>query len=148
MQADQANATSLKNILDRYCAASRQLVSVANSSIIFNPNPGVAVREEVCTILDIMIEALINKYLGLPAIVGADHTDCKQFSVDKVCKRINGWLGIFLPIGGKEVLPKSIGQAIPAYAMLVFKIPKQTCKGITNAMSQYWWGDDGNRKKM
>jgi hypothetical protein len=75
MQADQANATSLKNILDRYCAASRQLVSVANSSIIFNPNPGVAVREEVCTILNIMTEAITDKYLGLPPLVGVDRSD-------------------------------------------------------------------------
>jgi hypothetical protein len=53
-----------------------------------------------------------------------------------------------LSSGGKEVLLKLIAQAIPSYAMSVFKISKQTCKGITDAMSQYWWGDDVNRKKM
>jgi len=32
--------------------------------------------------------------------------------------------------------------------MMVFKIPKNICKGITNAISQYWWGDDNNHKRI
>jgi hypothetical protein len=51
-------------------------------------------------------------------------------------------------MGGKEVLLKAIVQAIPTFAMSVLKIPKQICKGITNAMSQFWWGDDANRRRM
>ena len=51
----------------------------------------------------------------------------------------------FLSTGGKEVLLKSIVRAMPSYAMSVFKITKQTCKGITYAMFQYWWGDDTKR---
>ena len=37
MRADSNNATSLKSILDDYCAASGQLVSVAKSSIFLVP---------------------------------------------------------------------------------------------------------------
>jgi hypothetical protein len=32
--------------------------------------------------------------------------------------------------------------------MFVFKITKSICKGITDAISQFWWGDDVNDKKM
>ena len=32
--------------------------------------------------------------------------------------------------------------------MLVFKIPKKNCKGIVDAMAQYWWGDDATRKRL
>jgi hypothetical protein len=32
-------------------------------------------------------------------------------------------------------LIKSIAQAIPAYVMIVFKIPKNICKGIIDAIS-------------
>ena len=51
-------------------------------------------------------------------------------------------------MGGKEVLIKSIAQAIPVYAMMVFKIPKKICKGITDTISQFWWGDDNDGKRM
>jgi hypothetical protein len=38
-------------------------------------------------------------------------------------------------MGGKEVLMKPIAQAMPAFAMIVFKIPKNICKGISDAIS-------------
>ena len=43
---------------------------------------------------------------------------------------------------------KAVAQALPAYAMSVFKLPKQVCKGIISAMSQYWWGYDDQHKHM
>jgi hypothetical protein len=46
--------------------------------------------------LDIMTECLTDKYLGLPGMVGMDRSDCFQFLVDGVCKRINGWMEKFL----------------------------------------------------
>jgi hypothetical protein len=50
-------------------------------------------------------------------------------------------------MGGKEALIKAISQAIPVFAMTVFNIPKKICKGITDAISQFWWGDDDDHKK-
>jgi hypothetical protein len=45
-------------------------------------------------------------------------------------------------------LLKAVIQAIPSYAMLVFKLPKQICNAITTAMSQYWWRDEDEKKHM
>ena len=53
-----------------------------------------------------------------------------------------------MSLGGKEILIKSIAQAVLVYAMMVFKNPKNICKGITNAISQYWWGDDNDHKRI
>jgi hypothetical protein len=33
-------------------------------------------------------------------------------------------------MGGKEVLIKSVTQAVAVFTMMVFKIPKNICKGI------------------
>jgi hypothetical protein len=51
-------------------------------------------------------------------------------------------------MGGKETLIKAIAQAIPVFAMTVFNIPKNISKGITDAISQFWWGGDDDHKKM
>ena len=62
--------------------------------------------------------------------------------------RINGWKEKTLSMGGEEILIKSIAQAVPVFAMMVFKIPKNICKGITSVISQFWWGDDNDDKRI
>jgi hypothetical protein len=61
---------------------------------------------------------------------------------------INGWNEKLLSTGGKEILLKAVAQAIPAYAMSVFSLPKQICKEICNAIARFWWGDTASRRKM
>lgn len=54
MEADDDNAVCLRNILESYCAASGQMVSVAKSSVFFSPNTHVLTRQTVCETLDIL----------------------------------------------------------------------------------------------
>jgi hypothetical protein len=148
MKADMNNATSLQQVLDTYCANLGQLVSLSKSSIYFSPNTNVLLRAEICEALNIDTEALSDKYLGLPAIVGADRSDCFEHFIERIIQCINGWKEKILSIGGKEILLKAIAQAIPVYAMSVFLIPKGVCKKMMDAISRFWWGDDDNSNKM
>jgi hypothetical protein len=148
MHVDKKNADCLIDNLNRYCANSGQKVSEAKSSIYFSSNTEVNVKTKACEVLNIMTESLGDKYLGLPAMVGADRSDCFRHLIDRVNSRINGWKEKLLSLGGKEILIKSIAQVVPVYAMMVFKISKNICKGITNAISQYRWGDDNEHKRI
>ena len=76
MQADNNNAEVLKNLLARYCANSGQKISDAKSSIFFSPNTDVDTKAEICETMNILTESLTDKYLGLPALVGVDRSDC------------------------------------------------------------------------
>jgi hypothetical protein len=102
MTTDMSNATPLCNALDMYCASSRQIVSDAKSSIFFRPNTDVQVREEMCSNLNILIESLTDRYLGLPSLVGIDRSDCFQHLVERICQLINGWNEKLLSIGGRK----------------------------------------------
>ena len=75
MKENSSNAIAMKNIPDTYCVALGQKVSVEKSSIYFSPNTSVEERVQICNILNIMTEALNDKYLGLPTHVGLDKTD-------------------------------------------------------------------------
>ena len=56
----------------------------------------------------------------------ADRSDSFSHLIDnKVNSRIAGWEEKLLSIIGKKILIKSIAQAVPAYAMMVFKILKK-----------------------
>ena len=91
MKANTENVECMKEILASYCAASGQKVSVEKSSVFFSPNTRVEMKEQICSSLNIMTEALSDTYLGLPSTVGLDRTYYFQFLVDRVMKRIMGW---------------------------------------------------------
>jgi hypothetical protein len=125
LKSDLNNAISLQQVLDSYCANSGQLISVAKSSVFFSPNTHVDARIQVCNTLNIDTEALSDKYLGLPALVGIDRSDCFLNLVERVIQLIKGWKEKQLSIGGKEILIKPVAQSISVYAMSVFLIPKK-----------------------
>ena len=90
MKASIHNAEALKTILDSYCKASGQLISVDKSSIFFSPNTKVKIKEQLCTTLNIMIEALNDKYLGYRLMwVWIDKSDCFQYLIDRTIMKIS-----------------------------------------------------------
>jgi hypothetical protein len=89
MKGDMTNATSLQQVLDTYCDNSGKMGSLAKSSIYFSPHTNVVMRAEICETLHIDTEALSDKYLGLPAQVGADRSDCFIHFIERIIQQIN-----------------------------------------------------------
>lgn len=147
IRADKRNSRNLKNVFDRYCTNSGQLVSDAKSSIFFSENTSVSDKLAVCEMVNIMTESLNDKYLGLCAIVGADRSDCFQHLIDRIRAKTKGWKEMLLSMGGKKILIKSIPQVVPVYATMVFKIPDNICKGIADS-SQFWWDNEDDQRKI
>lgn len=48
---------------------------------------------------------------------------------------------------GREVLIKTMAQAISTYSMSLFKIPRMVCNGINLVLAKYWWGQMRIEKK-
>ena len=128
MKADMINATSLRSVLDAYCANSGQLISEAKCSIFFSPNVDVEIKAQMCTELNIHTEAISEKYLGLPSMVGLDKSDSFVYLLERTIERLKGWKEKLLSIGAKEILLNAVIQSIPVFAMAVFKIPKNYAK--------------------
>lgn len=56
---------------------------------------------------------------------------------DMIWKAMQGWEKKNFSMGGKEVLIRSIGQAIPSYAMSVFRLPKGFCYDISRMFAHF-----------
>lgn len=41
---------------------------------------------------------------------------------------------------GKEILIKVVAQAVPTYAMSIFKIPQSLRDDVEKAIARFWWG--------
>ncbi|XP_016707787.1 uncharacterized mitochondrial protein AtMg00310-like [Gossypium hirsutum] len=81
----------------------------------------------------------MEKYLGLPNMVGRRKKESFQNLKDRIKLKIENWSTRFLSQGGKEVFIKSVLQAIPTYAMACFLLPKSLCEEFENIFARYWW---------
>lgn len=59
---------------------------------------------------------------------------------EKISKRVVRWNEKFISKAGREILIKTVAQAIPTYTMIIFKIPKNLCDDINAILARYWWG--------
>jgi hypothetical protein len=98
-------------------------------------------------LLDVHNEALSEKYLGMPTDVGTSTNGAFKYLKDRVWKKIQGWLEMLLSSGGKEVLIKSVAQALTTYCMSCFKLPRGLCKHINGLIRNFWWGSKEGKRK-
>ena len=84
--------------------------------------------------------SLNDKYLGMPADIGRSKNGSFKYLKDRVWKRVQGWMEQTLSVGGKEVLIKSVVQALLVYSMACFKLPRGLCDHIDSLTRKFWWG--------
>jgi len=71
-----------------------------------------------------------GKYLGIPSDWGKSKREMFSWMLGKVNSKLDEWKEQLFSKGGKEILIKAILQAIPQYAMSIFKILVSICKSI------------------
>jgi hypothetical protein len=103
--------------------------------------------DEVKNSLNIHRVTFEAKYLGLPTPEGRMKADCFQAITERLSKRCNGWDERCLSAGGKDVLIKSVAQAIPVYVMSVFLLPGPLHEGLTRVIQKFWWGETRGKRK-
>ena len=87
-------------------------------------------------------------YLGFPMTCGRSKVNTFKEIQEKISKRVIGWKEKFISKAGREVLIKTVAQAIPTYSMSVFKLHKTICDGINSLLAKYWWGQDHEERKI
>lgn len=68
----------------------------------------------------------MDKYLGLPFLLGHKKRDFFDHIVENVMNKVNVWYSNYLSYAGRMVPIRSVSNTIPSYCMSVVKIPK-TC---------------------
>jgi hypothetical protein len=147
VKATVEGAGEVAEVLDIYCQASGQRINMDKSSIFFSKGCPAGVRAAMKERLNVQNESLNEKYLGMPSDVGRSVSGAFKYLRDRVWKRVQGWLESLLSCAGKEILIKSVAQAIPIYSMSCFKLPRGLCDHINGLLRNFWWGSrDGKRK--
>lgn len=71
-------------------------------------------------------------------MVGSNRNKAFEEIKDRVWARITNWKNNFLSQASKEVLLKTIVQAIPTHIMSMFLQPRKICKDITSSIAKLW----------
>ena len=139
---------NLKKILDCYSAASGQIFNFEKSSLFLSGNVQYDRATAIGQIFQLNVVSRHEKYLGLPAMIGRKRSNFFNDIKLKVFNKISSWQHKFFSCGGKEVLIKAAAQAIPAYAMSVFKIPMGVCNDIQKIVAEFWWGSKSDKRSI
>ncbi|KAA3455898.1 reverse transcriptase [Gossypium australe] len=138
-EATKERAYFLKEILQQYKRCSGQCVNFNKSTIFYSSNTLAEIKRETSKVLGMRCSTNIERYLGLLNIVGKRKKESFQHLKEKVNQKICQWSSRFLSQGGKEVFIKSVLQAIPAYTMSCFLLPKTLCGELESMFAKYWW---------
>lgn len=120
-----------------YESCSGQSFNFQKYGILFKANVRRDKQVEISTILGIHNDLPNTKYLGLPSLVGRSKTGVFSYLKDKAGKRIQAWQAKHLSRAGKTVLIRNVAQAIPAYSMACFMIPKSICQELEQMYNNY-----------
>ncbi|KAK9084133.1 hypothetical protein Scep_030604 [Stephania cephalantha] len=147
-RASVEEAMELKGILDTYEKASGQAINFQKSALFFSPNVADSTESDLRHCLGVNADLVDSNYLGLPSLIGRGKCEIFAFLKSRLWKRLTSWNHRFFSQAGKEILLKSIAQAIPTYCMSAFLLPITVTDALQKMMNSFWWGmkPDGGKK--
>lgn len=138
----------VKRTLLDYKKASVQKINFDKSVLWFSPNVKMKFRKYVQSIMGMSLVSSLGNYLGIPSSLSRSKNRDFARIKDKLWKVVQGWKANLFSVGGKEVLIKSVTQAIPTYVMSYFKLPSSFCLELSKIIACFWWGTTETRKRI
>ena len=138
-KATGMEATQFKDCLDTFCSQSRQNFNSHKSNILFSRNTRRDMEVWLTNILQFERIPILSSYLGLPQFRSKKISDY-SFLLDKLDKKLAGQKSKLLSKASSLVLIKTVGLAIPIYAMQSISLPKTICERMDSRIRKFWWG--------
>lgn len=139
-QATAQEVEVVREVLEKYAAALGQIIHMQKSTMVFIPNIQTVEADAIQQILPFQVVEKFDRYLRLPARVGRSRVESFSYLKDKLWARVQKWNGKSLSMAGREVMIKSVLQAIPTYVMSCFKLPESILDGVEKIVRRFRWG--------
>ena len=110
-------------ILESYEQALGQKVNRNKTAILFSKAIPDSVKQAIKTALGLQEITEYEKYFGLPSLVVRRKKESFNFIKEKIWRKLHGWERKLFSQAGREVLLKSVIQAILTFTMGCFKLP-------------------------
>lgn len=146
--AKESNCNEVTCILKTYKESSDQLVNLEKFELWFLKNTSHPAKNMVQQSLKINRVLNDGNYLGLLLFFSRSRRSDFQNIVDNIQTKVLNWNNQYLSQIGKEIMLKSVAQALPTYSISCFHLPKSLIHEINMVMVFYWWEDKGSKKKI
>jgi len=110
---EATQAQIMKHILTTYVAASWQAISLTKYEIYCSCNASDSMKLTITNILRVQSFLGTRKYLGLPSMIERDRITTFSYIKDRVWYKKNSWSSKCTSNVGRELMIKSLLQAIP-----------------------------------
>ncbi|XP_075498859.1 uncharacterized protein LOC142537187 [Primulina tabacum] len=147
-RATKEDSVNVRRCIQIYEKASGQMVNFDKSSLTFSPSTSAQQSQEIADVLSVSIVNGHDIYLGLPTLSLRNKRLQFGFLRERMENKIRSWSTKFFSMGGKEILIKSVLQAIPSYIMSCFRIPDNLCKELEQLCAKFWWRGNNDMRGM
>ena len=132
------------DMLNDYEDAFGKKINKSKTTLLFSKAMDGAIKDQIKEAWGVPEIMQYEKYLGLPSFVGKGKKASFNYIKERIWRKIEGWEGKLLSQAGREVLIKSLIQAIPTYTTGCFKIPMGLCNKIKAMIKIFWRGQRGD----
>ena len=87
------------------------------------------------------------RYLGLPIHTRKLSNKDWRTIENRIEKKLSGWKGKLLSVGGRLVLINSVLSSLPMFMMSFFELPKGVLEKIDCLRSRFYWQNDQHKRK-
>ncbi|XP_075636752.1 uncharacterized protein LOC142608991 [Castanea sativa] len=147
-RATTHDCQKVMEIFMSYEKVSGQKLNRDKTTLFFSKSTPREMQRQIMGALGVTELKQYEEYLGLPAMVGRNKRASFDQLKQRVWMKLQGWEGKLLSQAGREVLIKSVIQAIPTFTMSCFKLPITLCHEIESLIRKFWWGQRGDRRKI
>ncbi|KAG7576302.1 Ribonuclease H domain [Arabidopsis thaliana x Arabidopsis arenosa] len=147
-EASVAQVKVIRRVLERFCLASGQKVSLEKSKIFFSSNVSRDMERAISAESGISSTRELGKYLGMPILQKRINKTTYGEVLEKVSSRLAGWKNKTLSMAGRITLTKAVLSSIPVYSMSSILLPASTLDGLDKLARSFVWGSTVEKRKQ
>ncbi|KAL8139423.1 LOW QUALITY PROTEIN: hypothetical protein V2J09_005444 [Rumex salicifolius] len=148
VEASVAQIGVLRRVLENFCLASGQKVSLEKSKIFFSRNVSREKETLISNASGIASTRDLGKYLGMPILQKCLNKETFREILERVSSRLAGWKGRSLSLAGRLALTKSVLSAIPIHSMSSIMLPASTLASLDKVAHNFIWGSTTESRRQ
>ncbi|XP_010445335.1 PREDICTED: uncharacterized protein LOC104727985 [Camelina sativa] len=148
VEASVAQIRVIRRVLERFCVASGQKVSLEKSKIFYSENVSRDLAQQISTESGIKATRELGKYMGMHVLHKRINKDTFGEVLERVASRLSGWRGRFLSLAGRVTLTKAVLSFIPVHTMSTILLPQSALEKLDRLSRSFLWGSTTDKHKQ